>query len=153
MKKIKKKYHNRCLHYNIKFKTPLKGTKKYFINQLLEEGWSPREIALKYGFSRQYVNNLSLALGFRYRKKRNQPELNANLVCQSLEPELTGRYLKRYLVVRLFREYCTWLNYEWSLPALLRFEEVLQSLEVDPGNFAQDDFTMFDFQKDYIFEL
>lgn len=152
MKRINK-YHDRRRHYNKKRWSSPNNTKKYFINQLLENGWSPREIAQKYGFSRQYVNNLSLALGFRYRKKRRQSEINNNLVSNSLELELTGKFLKRYHFVRLFREYCFWLNYEWSMPALLRFENVLQSLDIDPQNFETNDFAMLEFKKDYIFGL
>ncbi len=123
----KKKYTIQRLHYRKNKKNT--NSKKALIKNLLLQGMSCAKIADDYGFNRQYINNISIELGFRYRKERKDRNQNT---CESLNIELNGPTLQRYKTVRLFRLFCAVSKIEWSMNGLKHFEKFLYELNIDP---------------------
>ncbi len=102
-------------HYR-KRSTGKRSCRKTIIIELLDQGYSVDEIIEEYGFPRKYILVLRANLGMtktRLRKK-NEEEME----CTKLEPELQGEALRRYKIVKSYRDYCLKKQIEWTMEGL-----------------------------------
>ncbi len=94
-----------------------KNTKKQVIIDLLEQGQTPQMIARDCDYSLKYVE---FVRDVYVHTSDDEPDDDKH-PCHSLEPELTGEYLKRYLLLKEYRQWCEQSNIAWTEQGMRRF--------------------------------
>ncbi|MDO5566059.1 MAG: hypothetical protein Q4G59_05335 [Planctomycetia bacterium] len=94
-----------------------KNTKKQVIIDLLEQGKTPRMIARDCDYSLKYVE---FVRDVYFHISEEEPDDHKH-PCRSLQPELTGEYLKRYLLLKEYRQWCEQSKIAWTEEGMRRF--------------------------------
>lgn len=94
------------------------NTKKQIIINLLEQGKTPRMIARDCDYSLKYVEFIR---DIYVHASDEAAPVDDRHPCRTLQPELTGEYLKRYLLLKEYRQWCEQCNIAWTEQGMRRF--------------------------------